>query len=1097
MTSLYDAHDYYKKMLELQGKLRKSEEERIRLEERFNLLVQESRNRHDTCISRLRMKYIEYLEEQRIRDERNHKLLGALDRVDNSLSLMTAKTDKLNILRKQYETYLLRVYANRQNPASIAGDSGVTSQIDEGYSKKNSSVVQFSHHANQNIPFSTVQFNKRLTDNPSKTEQLLHIQNLSRTRIISSPISLSNKINVSRKESKYEGNPNLPQDVKNQRLQLSQMSLPEIHQSQKDIYNNKFVSSSNLENNRNLGDQYLPTSILEKVALNRPFLSQYNKLSTSHMEPIQNAAYLATNEALISENMLQRNSLNIPQSQIASTSTQCQSDIPIAQHTLYRDTDLYKNVPRPNFRDVTSFSTLGSVPTKITKTDSPRRIMVEMSPRSQGQIDYFSSYRPTGHSYNDLKSREMPTHFFPRDNSLYRNVPNLTSSMITGRAMHGLSNVPRRNTDVDEETRTTRKLENELDRYINKIRNLHRELDVQSLEEHDYEQNTSGDLLNITLSDDGTDYPTDKVKDERVSQEVAKVLALADDLASKKPSVNKTELSCDNKDKKINGIEHKNDKNTEDKRMNLNSETRYDVLSDKTFETSTRLEKGSINHDVTSHDLELEQSDKNIQDLEKENWNNVKVKNIQDPNEHEEMILRNSTDTKVDNSKAVVKNHTQHEKEDHVLQIGEELEISQQFFNAESLNPWDVKHMIKQVLEVQLDEIDTDLIENDKNKKTIIVTEDKHEKQITETSIILENEVTANLSRDHESAIVEEIDTIEQQDTNKNLEITLNTEDFSENNKNEEPIENIPLTSDYPEYSNQRYEDEVDDTEVKVIQEDKNIEDNSQIVNIDDIQQEQLARPDTSDEYYASNEQNVQELDQDTAYRSDVNQEFIDPNQQYDYDQNALDEDNVNQEYEGYIKDDYAVTDQNAINTKHEYFEQSYEQYPADSEQEYVEENQEYHEDRNKSNVYDENYDTNQVNDNETNQEYLVEQYNTVETDQNIINIGTDQNAINIETDQNAINTETDQNAINVETDYNADNIDAENVTDNFANNEIEKESVNQSNIISDHDQESIPVEQTNQSKKKKDIINSLLDSDTESTIERNISNTESDFDFQ
>lgn len=32
--------------------------------------------------------------------------------------------------------------------------------------------------------------------------------------------------------------------------------------------------------------------------------------------------------------------------------------------------------------------------------------------------------------------------------------------------------------------------------------------------------------------------------------------------------------------------------------------------------------------------------------------------------------------------------------------------------------------------------------------------------------------------------------------------------------------------------------------------------------------------------------------------------------------------------------------------------------------------------------------------------------------------------------------------------------------------------------------------------KKTKDVIKSLLDSDTDSTIERNISNTESDFDF-
>ncbi|KAJ8674071.1 hypothetical protein QAD02_005333 [Eretmocerus hayati] len=90
---------FYKKMLELQDKLRKSEEERIRLEERFKLLTEESKIRHQACINRLRMRYVEFLEEQRARDERNGKLLNALDRVDTSLVLMTAKTERLNMLR--------------------------------------------------------------------------------------------------------------------------------------------------------------------------------------------------------------------------------------------------------------------------------------------------------------------------------------------------------------------------------------------------------------------------------------------------------------------------------------------------------------------------------------------------------------------------------------------------------------------------------------------------------------------------------------------------------------------------------------------------------------------------------------------------------------------------------------------------------------------------------------------------------------------------------------------------------------------------------------------------------------------------------------
>lgn len=59
--------------------------------------------RHETCINRLRMRYIEFLEEQQARDERNHQLLGALDRVDSSLALMTAKTDRLGALRVSWE----------------------------------------------------------------------------------------------------------------------------------------------------------------------------------------------------------------------------------------------------------------------------------------------------------------------------------------------------------------------------------------------------------------------------------------------------------------------------------------------------------------------------------------------------------------------------------------------------------------------------------------------------------------------------------------------------------------------------------------------------------------------------------------------------------------------------------------------------------------------------------------------------------------------------------------------------------------------------------------------------------------------------------
>ncbi|XP_011504293.1 PREDICTED: GATA zinc finger domain-containing protein 14-like [Ceratosolen solmsi marchali] len=132
MIPLYNGQEnHYKNMLDLQEKLRKSEEERIRLEERFNLMVQESRNRHQACINKLRICYVDFLEEQKLREDRNDKLRGTLDKIDTSLVLMTAKTERLNVLRKQYEAYLLRVYGGQRENRSVTADSGLESQNDQ------------------------------------------------------------------------------------------------------------------------------------------------------------------------------------------------------------------------------------------------------------------------------------------------------------------------------------------------------------------------------------------------------------------------------------------------------------------------------------------------------------------------------------------------------------------------------------------------------------------------------------------------------------------------------------------------------------------------------------------------------------------------------------------------------------------------------------------------------------------------------------------------------------------------------------------------------------------------------------------------------
>ncbi|KAK0163714.1 hypothetical protein PV328_002418 [Microctonus aethiopoides] len=145
-------HNYYNKMLELQEKLRKSEKNRILLEKRFCLMEQESRWRHEACLNKMQMRYIEFLEEQSVRDERNYKLLGILDRVNESLALMTVKTDRLCILKKEYEASLMRTCMNRHQVSSVTGDSGVQSQNENQQLKQDiSNLSNFTPRSRYNV----------------------------------------------------------------------------------------------------------------------------------------------------------------------------------------------------------------------------------------------------------------------------------------------------------------------------------------------------------------------------------------------------------------------------------------------------------------------------------------------------------------------------------------------------------------------------------------------------------------------------------------------------------------------------------------------------------------------------------------------------------------------------------------------------------------------------------------------------------------------------------------------------------------------------------------------------------------------------------
>lgn len=147
---------------------------------------------------------------------------------------------------------------------------------------------------------------------------------------------------------------------------------------------------------------------------------------------------------------------------------------------------------------------------------------------------YAESYERTSINKNSPRSNLA--------NVLHRNSDSPDSNPVSNleerKALSSLTRSPQlcdilRQELGDEEEHIGHLVENQLERYINKIRSLHRGGEPQSLEEIDHEQNTSGDLLNVSLSDDGLDLLVeDKPRETLLPQHLENVLALASDLAN-------------------------------------------------------------------------------------------------------------------------------------------------------------------------------------------------------------------------------------------------------------------------------------------------------------------------------------------------------------------------------------------------------------------------------------------------------------------------------------------------------------------------------------------------------------------------------------
>ncbi|XP_011135179.1 uncharacterized protein LOC105180669 [Harpegnathos saltator] len=1099
MAPLYDGHDYYKKMFELQEKLRKSEEERIRLEERFNVLARESRNRHDVCINRLRMRYIQYLEEQRTRDERNHKLLSALDKVTNKLALISAKKDRLNVLRKQYEAYLLRVYANRRPPGSITGDSGIASQEDRG-SRKTIATTRPDLAATETRDVSSPRTHRApLQSNQSRSipaskfhdqspvnSTLLNNPTLLQTTPLDTPLGVDyHQPSVLRTPRVYVS----PVSQSGEQLaQVPAIPTADIRQHSRTIPDYGGNAPGDLQDVENLRKFSYTHSTAPALVMpfSEPFpidATLVNQLLRQHMGSLHAAPGQSTSAQFPAGDAAQSETvLSHPPRQF-DPSTFVQPFQYGVANVLLPDQQVRTREHVPSDFRAATFA--AAKPDAYPTSMIPETNIVNQVRPLPGYMDYTlrspQKSEDEGSITRSLTSDDMDD-LIKRNHLLWGNA-DIVKSPRRMSAVLAASNA-----NLEENGRTTAILENELDRYISNIRKLHREHGVPSQEELDHEQNTSGDLLNVTLSEDAQELPAeDKVRKERIPEEMGRILALASDLASRTTDSRDIAYPAERDGSDVpaeieDQVRHRTDKRSDAPTV----EEERDVFADgsERHDTAAFTTGNEIREDVATPTTKLEQPHEDTRTA-RENWNNDDLAESSAKDDgvaREETTVSSSSGLPDDDLKNVAR-----EKQLDLV-TGEELNVDGIFDTVEELAPWDLASVQKSVYELRSDDPDKERAIEQQVEET---TNDGIAEIIaSETSRVIEQ---SNVNGEDKDSHLPR-DTFPPSETKRSSENETESHEKNETDVRVEEAEVSGILS-----GDQHQGSETDEPAVTV---------RSTIEKLDEAQDEgdsEEQGDETSKVQVDDQAENARQekYNVEPGYVEDPNQvqQYEEPSGHYGYDQNVPYESASHEEYERYGEQRYAQEGQEYV----EYVDSQYEQYagdPNDQQQYQHDPNAQYEQDPNSQqqyhhdpNVqyeqnpnqaydygYDQQYEPGQGYEGDPNQTYEYTEH-AYDPDQRYD--GAYEQEYKAEQQNPEDNVVIDENAGREE----------QSETEGAS---LQKQQELQLEQKADEDkaQRTDGVEGTAQSKKKKDVIKSLLDSDTDTTIERNVSNTESDFDF-
>ena len=486
-------------------------------------------------------------------------------------------------MQKYYEAYLLQVYGNPRSSGSVTGDSGVTSQHEErSYRRELISPGRRHSIQSASIPLSTP------TTNLSSRVATPTLSKYSELRFLDPPRTRQEKFPYSNQQLLYT-TPKTPYNS-TKSLSSSKSQVPEI-----------CISSS-----------FSPTLVSRDVQTDKPVTSFFDQSFTSG-EPYQISGIGSSSQVSLSQTLPQfSNQFShqvICSPQIHDTTQYLYTSLPKTSN-LMEKTNLGS---RTEFRGLSGLentfespSPIPSYPYYSWKYDQKSSRFENRSPIIEKNSVFDKNpifERNSIFNKNSFIEDKNPPRFFRRfdfSTTFRRNDRPLPSSkdLLSSRTKSSLK--PSKlfsslKSDYDIYGKS-RRMDNELDRYIGKIRNLHRDVELQSIEDLDHEQNTSGDLLNVTLSDDDLDLPADRIREKHAREERVEALAIKDQSNSSGKQVESRDSTLIIP-------------NVAEPPVTLTnvpvSETRHDVLSNKDEETSAVIAADENNSKISKQEAEI------------------------------------------------------------------------------------------------------------------------------------------------------------------------------------------------------------------------------------------------------------------------------------------------------------------------------------------------------------------------------------------------------------------------------------------------------------------------------------------------------------